>query len=64
MNYFYSKLVQEYVDAEIDENSVEYEWAMRKTNWIRDSEKYPDELLTEKEKEKLFNKKTNRTNFW
>ncbi|MBO1001296.1 hypothetical protein IPU62_01185 [Pseudogracilibacillus auburnensis] len=64
LNYFYSKLVQEYVAAELDEESEEYEWAMRKANWIRDSEKYPDELLTETEKEKLFNKKTNRMNLW
>lgn len=45
-----------------DENSVEYEWAMRKAKWILNSEKYPDELLTENEKEALFNKKTNRKN--
>ncbi|WP_227994999.1 hypothetical protein [Oceanobacillus sp. CFH 90083] len=62
LNYFYSKLVQEYVAAELDEESEEYEWAMRKAKWIRNSGKYPDELLTENEKEKLFNKKTNRTN--
>lgn len=64
LNYFYSKLVQEYVTAEMEEDSEEYRWAMEKANWIRDSEKHPDKLLTENEKEKLFNKKTNRTNFW
>ena len=64
LNYFYSKLVQEYVAAEMEEDSEEYRWAMGKANWIRDSEKHPDKLLTENEKEKLFNKKTNRTNFW
>ncbi|MDW0113610.1 hypothetical protein QT711_10460 [Sporosarcina saromensis] len=64
LNYFYSKLVQEYVAAEMEEDSEEYRWAMEKANWIRDSEKHPDELLRENEKEKLFNKKTNRTNFW
>lgn len=53
LNYFYSKLVQEYVAAEIDEESEEYRWAMEKANWIRDSEKYPDELLTENDKMKL-----------
>jgi hypothetical protein len=36
---------------------------MEKANWIRDSENHPDELLTEHEKEKLFNKKANRTKF-
>lgn len=64
LNYFYSKLVQEYVTAEMKEDSEEYRWAMEKANWIRDSENHPDELLTEHEKEKLFNKKANRTNFW
>lgn len=64
LNYFYSKLVQEYVAAEIDEESEEYRWAMEKANWIRDSEKHPDELLTESEKEKLINKKVNRMNIW
>ena len=64
LNYFYSKLVQEYVTAEMKEDSEEYRWAMEKANWIRDSENHPDELLTEHEKEKLFNKKANRTKFW
>ena len=63
LNYFYSKLVQEYVAVEMNKDSEEYEWAMRKVKWIRDSEKYPDELLTENEKEKLFTKKTIRMNF-
>ncbi|WP_276645523.1 hypothetical protein [Globicatella sulfidifaciens] len=63
LNYFYSKLIQEYVAAEMNKDSEEYEWAMRKVKWIRDSEKYPDELLTENEKEKLFTKKTIRMNF-
>lgn len=53
LNYFYSKLVQEYVAAEIDEESEGYRWAMEKANWICDSEKYPDELLTENDKMKL-----------
>lgn len=55
LNYFYSKLVREYVAAEIDEESEEYRWAIEKANWIRDSEKHPDELLTEKEKSELLN---------
>lgn len=64
LNYFDSKLVQEYVAAEIEEDSRKYRWAMEKADWIRDSEKYPDEFLTENEKEKLFNKKTNHINVW
>lgn len=50
LNYFYSKLVQEYVVAEMEEGSDDYRWAMEKVNWIRNSEKYPDELLKEKDK--------------
>lgn len=64
LNYFYSKLVQEYVAAEMEEDSEEYRWAMGKANWIRHSEKHPDKLLTENEKEKLFNKKSNHMNRW
>src|SRR5699024_9811795 len=55
LNYFYSKLVEEYVTAEMEEDSEEYRWAMEKANWIRDSEKHPDELLMEKEKSELLN---------
>lgn len=50
LNYFYSKLVQEYVAAEIEEDSDEYRWAMEKANWIRDSEKHPDDLLNNADK--------------
>ena len=53
LNFFYSKLVQEYAAAEIDEESEEYRWALEKANWIRDSEKYPDDFLTENDKMKL-----------
>ncbi len=58
INYFYSKLIKEYVSAELDETTAEYEWAMDKANWIQDSSKHPDDLLTEKDKEELFNMKT------
>ncbi|MGJ3417949.1 hypothetical protein AAZR19_17575 [Bacillus sp. Je.9.29.b] len=50
LNYFYSKLVQEYVAAEIEEDSDEYRWAKEKANWIRDSEKHPDDLLNNADK--------------
>ena len=50
LNYFYSKLVQEYVTAEMEEDSEEYRWAMEKANWIRNSEKYPDDLLNNADK--------------
>lgn len=50
LNYFYSKLVQEYVTAEMEEDSEEYRWAMEKANWIRDSEKHPDDLLNNADK--------------
>lgn len=48
----------------MEEDSEEYRWAMGKVNWIRDSEKHTDKLLTENEKEKLFNKKSNHMNRW
>lgn len=50
LNYFYSKLVQEYVAAEIEEDSDEHRWAKEKANWIRDSEKHPDDLLNNADK--------------
>lgn len=58
INYFYSKLIKEYISAELDETTDEYEWAMDKANWIQDSSKHPDDLLTEKDKEELLNIKT------
>lgn len=50
LNYFYSKLVQEYVTTEMEKDSEEYRWAMEKANWIRDSEKHPDDLLNNADK--------------
>lgn len=58
INYFYSKLIKEYISAELDETTADYEWAMDEANWIQDSSKHPDDLLTEKDKEELFNIKT------
>lgn len=63
INYFYSKLIKEYISAELDETTDEYEWAMDKANWIQDSSKHPDDLLTEKDKEELFNIKTTNKYF-
>ncbi|WP_060207224.1 hypothetical protein [Sporosarcina koreensis] len=63
MNYFYSKLMKEYISAELDETTVEYEWAMNKANWVQDSSKHPDDLLTEKDQERLFNIKTTNKYF-
>lgn len=61
INYFYSKLIKDYISAELDETTDEYEWAMDKANWIQDSSKQPDDLLTEKDKEELLNiKATNK----
>ena len=57
LNYFYSKLVQEYVAAEMEEDSEEYRWAMEKANWIRDLEKYPDDLLSNTDKAVILNYK-------
>lgn len=63
ITYFYSKLIKEYISAELDETTDEYEWAMDKANWIQDSSKHPDDLLTEKDKEELFNIKTTNKYF-
>lgn len=55
LNFFYSKLVQEYVAAELDEESEEFEWSMRKAQWIRDSENHSDDLLNNNDKAVLLN---------
>jgi molecular chaperone GrpE (heat shock protein) len=60
LNYFYSKLIKEYISAELDETTDEYEWALDKANWIQDSSKHPDDLLTEKDKEDLLNIKATK----
>ncbi|MBK3497433.1 hypothetical protein JFL43_22015 [Viridibacillus sp. YIM B01967] len=53
MHHFYSQLVKNYIVAELDETTNEYNWAMNKSNWIKDSDKYPDSILSTKDKEKL-----------
>lgn len=63
INYFFSKLIKEYISAELDETTDEYEWAMDKANWIQDSSKHPDNLLTEKDKEDLLNIKATKKYF-
>ncbi|MFD1850770.1 hypothetical protein [Oceanobacillus bengalensis] len=57
MNYFYSKIIKEYISSELDESTDEYQWAMNKANWIQDSSKHPDDLLTENEKRELLDRK-------
>ncbi len=58
MNYFYSKLIKEYISAELDETTDEYVWALEKAKWIQDSNKYQDDILREEDKEMLLNIKT------
>ncbi|AIF45103.1 hypothetical protein [Virgibacillus sp. SK37] len=53
IHYFYSQLVKNYIVSELDETTNEYDWAMNKSNWIKDSDEYPDNILTTKDKEKL-----------
>ena len=55
IHYFYSQLVKNYIVSEMDESTNEYIWAMNKFNWIKDSDKYPDNILSNKDKEKLIN---------
>lgn len=57
VNYFYSKLIKEYISAELDETTDEYVWAMNKAKWIEDSNKYQDDILGEEDKEMLLNRK-------
>src|SRR5690606_38128033 len=57
VNYFYSKLIKEYISAELDETTDEYVWAMKKANWIQDSNKHQDDILREEDKEMLLNRK-------
>ncbi|MDF1510981.1 hypothetical protein PZE06_22880 [Robertmurraya sp. DFI.2.37] len=56
VNYFYSKLIKEYISAELDETTDEYVWAMNKAKWIEDSNKYQDDILGEEDKEMLLNR--------
>lgn len=53
IHFFYSQLVKTYVASEIDESTEEYDWAMKKSNWIKDSDKHPDSILTTIDKERL-----------
>lgn len=53
IQFFYSQLVKNYIVSELDEATNEYFWAMNKSNWIKDSDKYPDNILSNKDKEKL-----------
>ena len=53
IHFFYSQLVKNYIVSELDETSNEYDWAMNKSNWIKDSDKHPDKILTTEDKEKL-----------
>ena len=64
LNYFYSQLIKDYIAAELDESTNEYSWALNKANWIRDSNKYPDDLLTAKDKDDLINIKTTNRYFY
>lgn len=64
MNYFYSRIMKEYITAEIDETTDEYKWAMDKADWIQNSSKYPDGLLTEQNKKELLTGKEVKKTFW
>jgi hypothetical protein len=58
IDFFYSQLVKGYVMSELDENSDEYNWAMNKADWIKDSNGYPDAILSTKDKERLIDSKS------
>jgi len=53
--HFYSQMVKNYIVSELDPTTTEYIWAMNKSNWVKDSNNYPDSLLSSKDKENLIN---------
>ncbi|RKQ19107.1 hypothetical protein D8M03_03390 [Lysinibacillus endophyticus] len=55
INYFLFKLIKSYINAEIDTDSEEYDWAVNKANWIKNSAERPDKILGEEDKIKLIN---------
>lgn len=55
IDFFYSQLVKNYIVSELDENSEEYNWAINKSNWIKDSDTYTDSLLSATDKDRLIN---------
>ncbi|REB11009.1 hypothetical protein DVB69_01330 [Sporosarcina sp. BI001-red] len=61
VEYFYSGLVREYVVSEMDVDTEEYKWALNKSDWIKDSRKYPDSNLTNEDKENLISKNKSKS---
>ncbi|WP_431810641.1 hypothetical protein [Lysinibacillus capsici] len=55
INYFLFKLIKAYINAEIDADTEEYDWAVKKANWIKNSAVQPDIILGEEDKIKLIN---------
>ncbi|MCP1145274.1 hypothetical protein [Lysinibacillus endophyticus] len=53
INYFLFKLINDYINAEIDADTEEYDWAVNKANWIKNSVEQPDTILAEEDKAKL-----------
>lgn len=51
--HFYSTLIMDYIQSEMDIETKEYHWVINKSNWIKDSEKNPDSILSLKDKQKL-----------
>ncbi|MCM3006717.1 hypothetical protein [Priestia koreensis] len=53
IQFFFSQLVKNYIVSELDETTDEFLWAMNKSNWIKDSDKYPDNILSNADREKF-----------
>lgn len=53
--HLYSQMVKNYIVSELDPTTTEYNWAMNKSNWVKDSNNNPDSLLSSKDKENLIN---------
>ncbi|MFB5088338.1 hypothetical protein PGC35_14225 [Psychrobacillus sp. PGGUH221] len=60
IHYFYSQLVKNYIESELEETTEEYNWAMNKSNWIKDSDKYLDSILSIRDKERLIDLKSSK----
>lgn len=60
IHYFYSQLMRNYIESELEETTEEYNWAINKSNWIKDSGKYLDSILSTKDKERLIDIKNSK----
>lgn len=53
INYFLFKLINDYINAEVDADTEDYDWAVNKAKWIKNSDEQVESVLTEEDKAKL-----------